>query len=83
MVVNTRRDQPGYVCSSGRYCVTRKGEVVDAYVEAVTKARLARPDAVELLATSVDGRDVAELRTEALALRRASTRLRSTSPTGP
>jgi site-specific DNA recombinase len=66
---NTRRDQPGYVCSSGRYCVTRKGDVVDGYVEAVTKARLARPDAIELLATAVGGRDMAELRTEALALR--------------
>lgn len=64
--VRTNQPKTAYMCS-GRKCVARTAEDVDAFVTAVVLKRLARPDAVELL--QAPGVDTAALHVEAAALR--------------
>ncbi|HZX05682.1 recombinase family protein [Kribbella sp.] len=57
-----------YRCQSMKH-ISRRGDVIDAYVSRVMLARLSRKDAAELLHDG-DRPDVGELRAEANALRR-------------
>lgn len=63
----TQRSIPAYTCSVARH-LSRKMEPVDDFVTSVVLARLARPDARDLLVDDTRA-DVSALRDEALALR--------------
>jgi DNA invertase Pin-like site-specific DNA recombinase len=66
--VQKNRGYPAYLCIE-RFCVSRKQSDVDELVEAVTVARLARPDVLDLLASD-DGEDARAARAE-VATKRA------------
>lgn len=63
---HTRHGKRVYVCRAEK-CVSRKAEAVDELVEAVVLARLARPDAADLLQPS-DRDAVADLRARRVAI---------------
>jgi hypothetical protein len=56
-----------YRCPPG--CVSRAAQRLDEYVAAVITARLARPDAADLLAPAVSEPDLPDLRRRAVTLR--------------
>lgn len=63
---STARGVPSYRCESTH--VIRNAAETDAYISAVICARLARPDAIDLLQPDPAGPDLAALRAETVAL---------------
>jgi len=65
--------RPAYRCQLGQ--VTRRADVLDAFVRDVVLERLSRPDAVGLLLPVASGEKVAELQARAVLLRQRLTDL--------
>lgn len=68
MKIQKNRTHVAYICGAG-FCVSRKKELVEDFVTAVVVARLALPDAIELLQAPESGAEVADALAEVRAKR--------------